>query len=411
MVNINQLSNLFPSMATILLTWELGGNAGHVHPLGAIASELKGRGHKVLVAVKDVCTAERFLAEAGIEFVQAPVWLGSINPKTPFAVNFAELLMRVGYLTPDQVAGQIRSWMNLVKRVKPDLILANHSPSVLLAARIVVIKAMSFGSGFFSPPIAPLMPSIQPRGRVPRERLAASEKKTLTVLNQAIRQCGGAPLKMLSGILGTGGHYFITLPEADHYGARKNTRYWGVIHSSQNAAEPVWPKIEGPKVYVYMQHHSKPYRPLLESLRQLGWPSLIVSRNINQSEIWSLRAPNLTFSPELVNLEAVAQQADVVVTNCNHGTTLQMLQWGCRQLVIPLQVEQSMLAHRLSRQGLVVASDPGLSCYRELLEKTNDNPTLKSNVAKFNRIYGKMDPKKQLTALVDDIEGKVENFS
>ncbi len=397
-------------MATILLTWELGGNAGHVHPMRAIASELKGRGHEVLAAVKDVCIAERFLAKNGIEFVQAPVWNGRIDPKTPPAINYAELLMRTGYLNVDQVAGQIRSWTNLMEWVKPDLILADHSPSVLLAARILGIKAAPAGSGFFSPPIMPLMPSIQPYGRFPRERFATSERRVLAVVNQSLLQCGGAPLKMLSGIFDTGYHYFFTLPKTDHYGIREQVNYWGLIQSSRNAAEPVWPDSNGPKVFVYMQHNTRPYKTLLESLQRLGWPSLIVSRNINQREIESFRASNLVFSPELVNLEAVARQADVVVNNCNHGTTVEMLQRGCRQLVIPLQVEQSMLAHHLSSQGLVVAGGAGLSCYRALLEKASADPPLKSNVEKFHSIYGNMDPQKQLVALVDDIEEKLSDL-
>lgn len=394
-------------MATILLTWELGANAGHVHPLGAIAGELKERGHRVLVAVKDVCIAERHLAGAGIEFVQAPVWLGRIDPQTPPAANYAELLMRVGYLDPDLVAGKIRSWIHLMEWTKPDLILADHSPSVLLAAQITGITAMDAGLGFYSPPIATLMPSMQPHVRIPNERFVASERKLLDVVNRVLHRCGGKPLKLLSGIFASCGHYLLTLPEADHYGERKNTRYWGLIQSSQNAANPVWPKGDGPKIFVYMQHHAPPFRTLLNDLQQLGWPSLIVSRNSDQQKIDSFRASNLAFSTELLNLETVARQADVVVTNCNHGTTVWLLQQGCRQLVIPLQMEQTMLAYRLSGQGLVVADGPNLSCYRTLLEKVNSDSILKSNVGKFHSIYGKTDSRVQLMALVDDIEAKL----
>ena len=394
-------------MSTILITWELGGNAGHVHPLGIIANELKDRGHKVLVAVKDVSAAEQHLAKSNIEFVQAPVWHGRIKPQTPPAANYAELLMRVGFLNPDQVAGKIRSWLHLMEWVKPDLILADHSPGVLLAAQIANIYTVDAGSGFFSPPILKPMPSLLPHIHVPKEQFVTSEEKVLNSINLALRQCGGKPLKMLAGIFASSGHYLLTLPEADHYGVRKNANYWGLIQSSQNASDPVWPKGDGPKVYVYMQHNSRPFGPLIENLRQLGWPSLIISRNISQREIESFCAPNIMFSPKLVNLETVAQHADVIVNNCNHGTVVELLQRGCRQLVIPLQVEQSMLAHRLADQGLVVAGGPNLSCYRSLLKKTSENPILKLNVKKFYDVYEKMDPRKQLVAMVDDIETKL----
>jgi UDP:flavonoid glycosyltransferase YjiC (YdhE family) len=391
-------------MSTVLLTWELGGNAGHVHPLGIIASELKKRGHEVLVAAKNVSIAEQHLSKANIEFVQAPVWLGRLKAEVPPAVNYAELLMRVGYLDSDQVAGQIRSWLHLMKWVKPDLIMGDHSPGALLAAQVANISAVDAGSGFFSPPVETLMPSIQPQIEIPKERFIASEKQVLTSINQALRICGGRPLDMLAGIFASSSHYLLTLPETDHYRARKNTHYWGLIQSSKNAADPAWPKGDGPKVYVYMQHHSKPFRTLLHNLQQLGWPSLIVSRNITKHEIRSFSAPNLAFSDELVNLEMVAQQSDLVVTNCNHGTTVEMLQRGSRQLVIPIQVEQTMLAHRLATQGLVVAGGPNLPCYRSLLEKTSENPILKTKLKKFYDTYKNMTPQKQLENMVDDIE-------
>ncbi len=391
-------------MSTVLLTWELGGNAGHVHPLRIIASEFKARGHKTLVAVKDVSAAEQHLASAGVEFIQAPIWHGRIKPDTPPAVNYAELLMRVGYLDKDQVAGQLLSWLHLMEWVKPDLVLADHSPGVLLAAQIADISAIDAGSGFFSPPVVTLMPSILPQVQVPIERLSAAEEKMLTIINQAMSEFGGKPLNKLADIFASSSHYLLTLPETDHYGARKNTRYWGLIQSSHNAANPVWPTGNGPKVYVYMQHYSPPYGTLMKDLRQLGWPSLVVSRNITQQETESFSAPNIVFSPELVNLGAVAQEADVVVTNCNHGTTIEMLQRGCRQLVIPLHVEQSMLAYRLATQGLVVAGGPSLSSYRQLLKKASENQILESNVKRFSGIYGDMDPQIQLVSMIDDIE-------
>jgi hypothetical protein len=374
-----------------------------VKSLGSIAYELKRRNHKVIAAVKNVRTAERHLAKIGVEFIQAPVWLGRTDLQGQSAVNYAELLIMVGYFNINQVAGQIRSWIHLLERIKPDIVLANHSPSVLLASRITGTKAMTVGTGFHSPPTVSPMPSLQPYVNIPNGRLSTSENKVLNTINQAICKCGGIPLTKLSDIFKSCSHYFLTLPEADHYGFRNNTRYWGVIQSSLNTAEPTWPKGDGPKVYVYMQHHSRPYQSLMESLQSLGWPSIIVSRNIDDMKIKSFISPNLTFSNELLNLEAVARHVDVVVTNCNHGTTVEMLQRGCRQLVIPLQTEQSMLAHRLSNQGLVMAGKSTLPCYRSLLERTNSDKTLKSNVKRFHETYRNIDPSNQLTALIDDI--------
>ncbi len=396
-------------MSKVLLTWELGANAGYVNPLGAIAAEMKRRGHDVMVSVRDLAAGEKYLTPLGIKIIQTPVWNGHGNFRLHSAVNYAELLMHAGYLDVEQVSGQIRSWINLIELLKPSMILANHSPSVLLAARVCGIPAVQFGSGFHLPPKLSPMPSMQPWAKVSPQRFISSEEKMLGVINHALHRCNGKPLENLFDVFG-GTCYLTTLPETDHYGMREDVAYWGFIQSSQNAVEPVWPVLEGPKVYVYMQSYSRPYKSLIYSLKDLGWPVLVVSRGITEREVKSFNASNIRFSSELVSLGSVAQQADVVATNCNHGTTVELLRRGCKQLVIPLQVEQALLAYRLSNQGLVVSAKPELSDYSNLIKEIYGSFELEDNVKKFHQSYGDMNPQHQLAYLVSDIEGNLSSF-
>lgn len=393
-------------MAKILLAWELGANAGYAHPLGVIALELKNRGHTVLVGVKNIAAGERYLASLGIDVIQAPIWNRCINHCVHSAVNYAELLMLSGYLDIEQVAGQIRSWINIIKMFEPNMILANHSPGVLLAARVLGIHAAQMGTGFCIPPLLQHMPSMQPWAKISRERFVSSEERVLRIINQALQRCEGEILGDLSHIFDIP-CYLNTFPETDHYGMRENVRYWGVIQSSYSAEEPYWPKQEGPRVYVYMQSDASPYKALMKSLVNLGWPTLVVSRGINDKEEGLLNADNISFSPTLVKLESVAEQADVIITNCNHGTTVELLRRGGKLLVIPLQVEQTMLAHRLSEHGLVIFALPNLSDYSELIREVHDSTELDVNVSEFHRNYGNTKPQYQLTALVDDIESRL----
>ncbi len=391
-------------MAKILVTWELGGHAGHIHPLSSIAGELKKRGHRVMLAVKNLATAEQYLPALEIDFVQAPLLQRRTNSALPPAINYAELLTRVGYLDVDQVAGQIRAWITLINLLQPDMVLANHSPGALLATRLLKIKTAPMGTGFLVPPVLPLMPSLQPFGSFPQERFVQSENNVLDSINRALNRCGGQSLSCLSEMFDACCQYLLTLPEVDHYGRRETARYWGLIQSSQVAAAPVWPKIPGPKVFVYMPFDVKPYRSLLASLKQLGWPTLVVSRNITAQQAEPLQAANLLITPEAVNLQSVAQAADIIVTNSNHGTVVELLQQGCRQLLVPLQVEQAMLTNRLASQGLVVAASPSLPDYRELIRNVVNDRDLGARVKAFSQIYGQMDSRQQLAGLVDDIE-------
>jgi multidrug efflux pump subunit AcrA (membrane-fusion protein) len=58
-------------VSRILLTWEMGSNLGHLSRLLPLARELKARGHRVLVAARDVALAASVLGPAGIRSGEA----------------------------------------------------------------------------------------------------------------------------------------------------------------------------------------------------------------------------------------------------------------------------------------------------------------------------------------------------
>jgi UDP:flavonoid glycosyltransferase YjiC (YdhE family) len=59
-------------MATILLTWELGGGMGHLANLAPLARGLAERGHRVTAALSDLSRAHRAFAGVPVAFFQAP---------------------------------------------------------------------------------------------------------------------------------------------------------------------------------------------------------------------------------------------------------------------------------------------------------------------------------------------------
>jgi UDP:flavonoid glycosyltransferase YjiC (YdhE family) len=120
-------------MSRILCAWELGGGTGHLHILGPVGQALRARGHDVTYVLRDLVTASRFSAFSDAQLLQAPI--NSRVSRLPPSINYAELLNRVGYLDVDVLSALIEAWRGLLRLVGPDLVLAEHSPTALIAAR------------------------------------------------------------------------------------------------------------------------------------------------------------------------------------------------------------------------------------------------------------------------------------
>ena len=240
-------------MSRILLAWQLGGNLGHITPLLALAKGLRKRGHHVTFALEDTRLAADVLTREAFPFVQAPV-LRSTAPDLPREpASCPEILFHCGFADSVRLTAATRAWRALYRHLAPDLIVFDHAPTALLAARGIGIPRVVFGTGFCSPPRVSPMPSIRPWQHIPTERLEASEQRALDTANAALRAIGTRPLDAFHELFDVEENILATLPELDHYGARHDARYWGPIYEADEGDEPRWPEGEGKKVFVYLR--------------------------------------------------------------------------------------------------------------------------------------------------------------
>ena len=100
-----------------------------------IAAELCRRGHRVLLAAREVAHAATVLEGTGVTLLAAPFKLGpaSEGPQTP--CSFAHILHNVGWDSEVGLGGLVDAWRAIYEMVKPDVIVCEHSPTALLAAR------------------------------------------------------------------------------------------------------------------------------------------------------------------------------------------------------------------------------------------------------------------------------------
>src|SRR4051794_25778652 len=120
-------------MGVVLFTWELGGGLGHVMRVAPLANGLAGRGHRVYAALREMRGAGGAFASA-VRLLPASYRAGLPAVLQPTR-SFADVLADVGFAEPRLLAAHVAAWRTLYDLVRPDLIVFDHSPTALLAAR------------------------------------------------------------------------------------------------------------------------------------------------------------------------------------------------------------------------------------------------------------------------------------
>src|SRR5208337_884725 len=139
-------------MAKVLLTWELGGGSGHFVNLRPLVCGLEAAGHAVCVAVRQLSRGPALLGGKAVSFLQAPFKADVPKNVLPMARTFAHILHNIGFGEAAELALRVDAWRNLIDAVGPDLIVFDHSPTALLAARGGKARRVLLGDSFCTPP-------------------------------------------------------------------------------------------------------------------------------------------------------------------------------------------------------------------------------------------------------------------
>ncbi len=276
-------------MATILLTWELGGGMGHLINLLPLARGLRLLGNRVVAALRDLPRAEQVFGGLDLSYFQAPFKIRpgahAIEPQR----CFAHILHNNGFGDSVELKTMAEAWRNLFLSVRPDLIVFDHSPTAMLAAQGLTGKKALIGTGFFCPLDGQPLPDLRPWLPEDKERLRDDENHVLDNANKVLAAWGQPRLERISRLFHEVDEQFlVTLPELDHYQGRKEhqaltpcpspsgrgeqsaqadrlktypasgpaaqggTRYWGVWPNVGGRC-PEWPEGQGKWVFAYLK--------------------------------------------------------------------------------------------------------------------------------------------------------------
>lgn len=335
-------------MSHILFAWELGGGFGHLGRFRPIAQALVRRGHQLTLAVRDVERAHVVYSSSRVRIVQAPLCTKAYNGLAEPPLNYAEILMRYGYLDAPLLAGMLCAWRGLLDITGADLIIADHAPTALLSLRGRRMARAVFGNPFAVPPPVSPTPNMRPWVNVPQQRLASSDDSALNVINASL-----APemprLGQLHEIFDDATCLFTGLPELDPYGPRNAGGYLGLYCESIGSAPPRWPTGKGRRVFAYLHGDYRHIDAALAALAASAARCLVYLLGATPAVRQKYEGPRLAFCKDLVDLGAAVAGSDLCVCHGNSGTVIAILRGGRPMLLLPHQLEAFLLSANVEK--------------------------------------------------------------
>ncbi len=393
-------------MANILIAWELGGGYGHLDSMFSIGNQLTVSGHSVHYAVRDLPRAELRAGSTHLKVFQSPYYLAQSSQQAS-AINYSGILLRCGYNRPTELAGLIRGWIQLITLIQPEIILVDHAPGAIIAAKILNIPVCNTATGFVFPPVINPLPGFQDESIIPLQQLEKTDSLALLSINTVIKKYSAKPLDNLAQLFDIEHNFMCTFSELDHYGTRSDTDYCGSIYSTLGDSFPAWQQdSEKKKVFLYLSAAHPLFKSIVEQLRNSPYQVLLHPRDIKWKHNEQTIDQNLFISPRPVNMDTVTKHADIIICHGGHATSSAVLLSGIPLLIIPQQIEQQLFANRLASQNLAVHVNPcskNINWIKIISQKLNDD-ALQSNVKKFSDKYNNYEVSQSCQHIVKGIE-------
>lgn len=338
-------------MKTILFAWERGGNLGHAAKLSAIARRLAGS-VRVVVAGRDLPTTEA--AFSGIEHVllQAPAWPDHRHPGAEEGqANYLDTLVSLGFGDPAKLAAVVDGWSGLIDLVRPDLIVCDHSPGLMIARHRPGTPTVAIGTGYAMPPVGydrfpPLRADRSPI--VPEGRIAGIVSEVMKT-----RSVPGKP--DLPRWFRSEARLVLTLPELDAYQAFRREPLHLPLEPLPRFAEPP----AEPRLFLYLGDEIPQLAALVQTIAAMKLPVVAYLRGEVEPipDFLALRGHEVHAKPP--NLVELLPTVSHVISAGGAFLSHAALAAGRPHLVLPQHNEARLNLEMLERLGVARELAPG----------------------------------------------------
>ena len=332
-------------MKTILFAWELGANLGHAAVLGRFASELAGESVRVVVAGRDSANTEVGFAGVPHLLLPAPAWglRRHFGPEGGQA-NYLDVLVFAGFADRTRLSAGIAAWRGILDLVQPDVVVADHSPGLLLALRGYAVPTVAVGTGYTMPPLDwPTFPPL----RADRAPIMPEARLSATIAD-VLAPYGVPAAESLPAWFRTPERIVFSYPELDPYRAFRRED----VHRPPEPMEPYSEPPREPRLFVYLGDETPNLDAIIQTLVLMDIPIEAYLRgNVGPlPEFLEVRGHTVHRTPP--SLPALLGGVSHVLTAGGSHTAHAALAAGRPQLVLPLHNETELNAGMLRKLGV-----------------------------------------------------------
>lgn len=380
----------------VLLTWELGGNLGHLAGLSQVADALHQRGHQVFLSVMDVRDVHKVIDPTHVTLLPSPRPPGAPTVKDPR--TWADLILPFGFSDPEVLTTLLRTWRNLLDLVAPDALVMDSSPLALVASRGATFPRLIFDNPWSLPPRVRPLAAVRP-GVTLHERLQ-SEAPVLACIQHACRALDLPVPEALEELFEVDHAIARSFERLDHYEREDSLQNVGPAFSIRGGLAPVWPQAGSGRVFAYLRGDYERFDAVVRALLATGRQVLLYATRVRPEALAALRAPNLSIVDHPVDFDLVTPHCDFAVCHSLSGTGSAFLVAGVPVLNCPMFLEQQALGYHASRAGLTTFIPPTGPV--DLAERIQDvtSPRAIAIARRFQRRHRKWKPTDPADAVV-----------
>ena len=389
-----------------LFAWELGGNLGHILRQRLVARKLRQRGHTVSFYLKDMHIGAIALADEDFHLARAPQLNANLRHAHRDISSYGDILASKGFGQRAVIEPVIGAWHAIFTAEQPDVVMLDHAPAALAAARLAGIPSYNVGTGFeIPPPIGPYL-SFRPEGGPSRAMLAETENQILATLNNIATAHGARHFDCLSAWMRADQESLITFAEFDHYPERQGGSYLGPLFDVEHGAHAAWPATGLCKnIFVYVRPHET-LTVLLDSLTALEANVICYIPGLPDELQVRYATARFQIYTSALRLDRLLPACDLVVCHTAHGLLSACICYGVPVLGIPTQMEQHLLSQRMveAGNGLFLSRREAKAKLGACLEALLGEPKYMAQAAALARKYGAHDREQVVTTIADDAE-------
>jgi UDP:flavonoid glycosyltransferase YjiC (YdhE family) len=387
------------------MAWELGSNLGHLSRLLPLARRFKAHGHDVLVVARDLGMAAQAFGPVGIPFIQAPQ--ARRPPRLDAqSASYADLLRLHGWADASGLWALVQGWANVIRMTMPQVLVVDHSPTALLAARVTGTPCVIVGTGFEIPPAQQPLPTFPEIAGATLENAVKAESEVLENANRVLEALRGPCLRALSDVFEIEQRWLTTFPELDPYGARSGESYVGPINEVSDGQELEWPAGHAHRIFAYLRTDTPAVDAILSALKSTDAAVICYGPAMSRTLAESLTRPGLIISARAVEIESLLSDASLCVSYSPAGTVTSTLLRGVPQLLAPGHVEAQLTAHKVQCMGAGLTLGTGQTdmSIKATLDRILGTPSFKGHAAAFAERYRTYDPAREADLIASEIE-------